>query len=51
MPYKTTSLGKGKYRVSSPDNVHAYGTSKKKAKAQVRLLRGVKHGWKPTGKK
>jgi len=24
--------------------------SKKKAQAQLNLLRGVKHGWKPTGK-
>lgn len=25
-------------------------TSKKKAQSQLNLLRGIKHGWKPTGK-
>lgn len=39
------------YRVSSPHRVHAKGTTKKKAEAQVRLLRGVEHGMKPRKKK
>ncbi len=39
------------YRVSGPSGVHAKSTSKRKAKAQVMLLRGVERGWKPTGKK
>ena len=39
------------YRVTSPHRVHAKGTTKAKAAAQVRLLQGVEHGWKPTGKK
>jgi len=38
------------YRVSSPHGVKAKHTTKKKAAAQVRLLRGVEHGFKPTGK-
>lgn len=38
------------YRVSTPGGVKAKRTTKTKAKRQARLLRGVKHGWKPTGK-
>lgn len=30
---------------------HSKHTSKAKAEAQVRLLRGVEHGFKPTGRK
>ena len=37
------------YRVSTPKQVHAKNTTKEKAEAQGRLLRGVEHGWKPTG--
>ena len=36
------------YRVSTPTSVHAKHTTKKKAKAQANLLRGLEHGWKPT---
>jgi hypothetical protein len=50
MPYKVTSVGKGKVRVSGPGGVHATRTTPAKAQAQLRLLRGVEHGWKPTGK-
>ena len=50
MPEKITKV-KGGYRVSTPHGVKAKKTSKKKAKAQARLLRAVEHGWKPTGKK
>lgn len=39
------------YRVSTPGGVKAKHTTKTKAKRQARLLRGVEHGWKPTGKK
>ena len=39
------------YRVSTPHGVKAKRTTKAKAEAQGRLLRGVEHGWKPTGKK
>lgn len=50
MPVKIRKVSKG-YRVSTPSGVHAKATTKKKAEAQARLLRGVEHGWKPTGKK
>ena len=36
------------YRVSTPGGVKAKSTTKKKAKAQKRLLNAVEHGWKPT---
>lgn len=39
------------FRVSTPGGVKAKKTTKKKAKAQKRLLHAVDHGWKPTGKK
>jgi len=39
------------YRVSTPGGVKAKRTTKAKAEAQARLLRGVEHGFKPTGKK
>jgi len=50
MPYKIKKV-KGGYSTSGPSGVHAKKTSLKKAKAQVRLMQGVEHGWKPTGKK
>ena len=49
MPYKVTKV-KGGYRVSTPHGVKAKRTSKRNASRQVRLLRGVEHGWKPTKK-
>jgi len=39
------------YQVSTPGGVKAKGTTFQKAQAQAALLRGVEHGWKPTGKK
>ena len=39
------------YRVAHGGKVSAKGTTKIKAKRQANLLRGVAHGWKPTGKK
>jgi hypothetical protein len=50
MPIKIRKVG-GRYRVSTPGGVKAKGTTREKALAQARLLRGVEHGWKPTGKK
>ncbi len=50
MPAKVTKKD-GKYEVSTPNGVKAKGTTKEKAEAQQRLLNGVDHGWKPTGKK
>jgi len=40
-----------KYRVTHGGKVSAKGTTKAKAKRQANLLRAVKHGWKPTGKR
>ena len=48
MPVKIKKTKKGKFRVSTPNMVHAKGTTKKKAEAQARLLRAVEHGWHPT---
>lgn len=39
------------WRVYDGDRVAAKCTTRKKAEAQARLLRGVKHGFKPTGKR
>lgn len=50
-PVKVSKAGGGKYRVSTPGGVKAKGTTKAKAEAQRRLLQGVEHGWKPTGRK
>jgi hypothetical protein len=51
VPTSITKHGE-KYQVRTPNQVHAKGTTKDKAEAQARLLRGVEHGWKPThGKK
>lgn len=47
MPYKMEK--KDGYKVSSPHGVHAKHTTKAKAEAQMNLLRGIEHGWKPTG--
>ncbi len=38
------------FRVSTPGGVKAKRTTKKKAQAQANLLRGIEHGFKPTGK-
>ena len=48
MPYTLRKLKGGKYSVTSPHGKKSKGTTLRKAKAQVRLLRGVSHGWKPT---
>jgi len=50
MPVKVTKV-KGGYRVATPHGVKAKRTTKAKAMRQKRLLQGVEHGWKPTGKK
>lgn len=38
MPVTITSIGNGLYRVSTPNMVHAHGTTKKKALAMKRIL-------------
>jgi len=53
MPYTIKKLpNKNKFRVyrffgTKKSEVVAKETTLKKAKAQVRLLEGLKHGWKP----
>jgi hypothetical protein len=37
------------YRTTWGGRTTAKKTSKKKAQSQLNLLRGVEHGWKPTG--
>ncbi len=39
------------YKVKWGGKTTAKKTTKKKAERQMRLLRAVEHGWKPTGKK
>jgi len=50
MPYKIGKVKGDGYRVTSPHGTKSKGTTKEKAKAQVRLLQAKEHGWKPTGK-
>ena len=38
------------YRGTWGGKTVAKGTTKEKAQAQQNLLRGIEHGWKPTGK-
>ncbi len=49
MPVTICKKKSGKISVSTPGGVKAKGTTPEKAEAQVRLLRGIEHGWKPTG--
>ena len=41
MPEKVTKLPSGKYRVSGPSGVHAKATTKRKAEAQVRIIKAA----------
>ncbi|KPJ51423.1 MAG: hypothetical protein AMJ38_00540 [Dehalococcoidia bacterium DG_22] len=52
MPYAIEKRGK-KWAVVNKDTGKVKGTHSSRAAAQrqVNLLRGVEHGWKPTGKK
>lgn len=50
MPGKMRKV-RGGYRVTWGRKTRAKRTSKGKARAQLNLLRAIKHGWKPTGKK
>ena len=49
MPIRITK--KDGYQVKTPGGIKAKGTTKAKAQKQANLLRGVEHGWVPTGKK
>jgi len=52
MPYAIRKSGE-KFKVVNKETGDVKGTHESKAKAQrqVNLLRGIKHGWVPTGKK
>jgi hypothetical protein len=52
MPY-TVRKTDGSYQVVDRETgkVYSHHTTKKNAERQRRLLEGVRHGWKPTGKK
>jgi hypothetical protein len=50
MPVKIQSVGKGKYRVSTPRGTKAKHTTKAKAEKQKRLLNAIDHGFKPTAR-
>jgi hypothetical protein len=52
MPY-TVRKTDGAYQVVDRETgeVYSHHTTKEKAERQRRLLEGVRHGWKPTGKK
>ncbi|KKN30820.1 hypothetical protein LCGC14_0830280 [marine sediment metagenome] len=49
MPVKITKVDG--FRVSTPGGVKAKHTTKKKAKAQKRLLQGIEHGMIPRKKR
>lgn len=49
MPVKIRKLKSGKYRVSTPNAVHAKSTSLKNAKAQETILNMKEHGIVPKG--
>jgi hypothetical protein len=52
MPYSVRKTN-GAYEVVDVETGKVYSnhTTKEKAERQRRLLEGVRHGWKPTGKK
>lgn len=50
MPYELKKTRDG-FGVKGPSGMHSTHTTRQKAEAQMRLLRGIEHGWKPTGKK
>ena len=47
MPYTMRKTGGG-FQVASPHGIKAKKTTKKRAQRQLNLLRGIKHGWKPS---
>jgi hypothetical protein len=51
MPYRLEKEGKCWQVKGSRGKVFATCASKKMAQAQLNLLQGVEHGWKPSGKK
>ena len=53
MPYSVRKNEDGSYKVVDRETgkVHSEHTTKEKAERQRRLLEGIRHGWKPTGKR
>jgi hypothetical protein len=49
-PLRVRRLPSGKYRVGSGRRVHAKATTRLRALRQASLIRGIKHGWRPTGR-
>ena len=49
MPAKITKVG-SKFKVTTPNGTYSKGTTKVKAKAQVKLLNAIDHGFKPKKK-
>lgn len=47
MPIRVRKTGRG-YRVTNAGRVTAKNTTRAKAKRQARLLRAVKHGFRPS---
>ena len=50
-PVEVRKLPSGRFRVYDNKKVRAFSTTKEKAENQARLLRAIRHGWSPTGKK
>jgi hypothetical protein len=50
MPWSISKV-KGGYQVRSPHGTTAKHSTKAHAQAQVRLLSGIEHGWRPTKKR
>lgn len=51
MPEKLTKNSDGTYKVTGPSGVHAKSSTKENAKAQIKLLNAIEHGFKPSKKK
>lgn len=50
MPEKLTKNPDGTYKVTGPSGVHAKSSTESNAKAQIKLLNAIEHGFKPTSK-
>jgi hypothetical protein len=51
MPYTMKKTKGGKYQVAGPSGIHAKGSTKANAEAQIRLLQGAEHGMIPKDQK
>lgn len=53
MPYEVVKIGRGFYcKNMETGKLHSKkALTKEKAEAQCRLLRGIEHGFQPTGKR